>query len=337
LDLEKDPAYGLDHNTTSNYRSVCSTHIKPKLGEFSIAVLDRGLVREFLLGLTVIKRKHGKKIECEAQPATKANVRACLQAIWHHHFPNQVCPFIGLRLNSKKAENARRRAAAKDGDVRALLGQHTYTAQEIERILVAAAAYDEAQRPNVRGVFVPNSPHVIACILGLGTRIDELPDIRWKLVDWKAGAVFIPGVKSASAPRWVPLQESLVPWLRELENLQGSPQSRDYVIQTRPGIVERASKKTYQARIGRILTRAELKLPQKLTHIFRATYGSHLGAPDVGISPEYVKFYLGHGDVFGGATDNYVEMMRERMTDAHRRAIQLPTPAEIRAAVQSRR
>lgn len=328
--LETDPDYGPDHNTTSNRRSACKVHLKPRLGHLRLSTLDRQVVHELLGSLKVTKRKHGREIVQDAEHRTKTNVRACLQAVWHHHFPAEPCPFMGIRLDNKKEAKARRRKAARAGDIEALLERKSFTPREVGRVLRAAIRYDDARRPNARAVTLANSAHVVACIVGLSPRIDELMDLRWKHIDWAARAVFIPGAKTQSAPRWVPLQDAVVPWLHELKEMQGgNPGPMSYVIQTRPGRNVRGSKKTYQGRLDRILTQAGLKFPGKLTHIFRKTYGTWIAA--AGVQEEFVKYYLGHGDVFGGATDLYVESLKELIPPEHRRAIRhLPSPSEVR-------
>jgi integrase len=333
--LHDDPDYGPDHNTTSNRRSVCNVHLKPKLGTQRLSALERPVVHHFLNGLKVTKHLHGETLTVDAEPRTKANVRACLQAVWHHHFPTQECPFMGIRLDKKKGVKAQRRKAAREGNIAALIPKTTFTPAEVRKILRAAVKYDDARRPNVRAVTLPNTAHVIACIVGLGTRIDELMDVRWKHVDWEARVVFIPGAKTDAAPRWVPLQDTLVPWLHELSDMQGGhPRPLDHLIRTRPGRNGRGSKKTYQGRLDRVLTQAGLKYPGKLTHIFRATFGTW--AKSAGAEEEFVKWYIGHSDVFGGATDIYIESQKELIPPEHRRLIlHLPSPSEVREALES--
>jgi integrase len=329
-DLENDPALGPDHGTTVTRRSYCQQHIIPKIGQLSFPALDRPTVGMFLMKLQVTKSKRGVKTAAPAARRTKAGVRATLLAMWHHFYPFEECPFMGIRLPSDD-DKLQRRMAAQEGDLDALIRRASFGPEEMRDILAAGFRYDAEfiiGRPNVRVRVLPNTPEAIACQVATGARISELMLVRWKHVFFDEGLIFLPGTKSGSAPRWVPLQRSLVPWLERLRAQQGNPGPNDFVIQTHPRRKSMGSKRTYQKRFTKTLILAGLKQPGKATHVFRATFASWANSAKV--EREFLKFYLGHATVFGGATDDYVELMKQAIPAEHRTFMDsLPSPEEV--------
>jgi len=334
-DLERDPSLGPDHGTTVTRRSYCQKHLIPKLGQLSFPALDRQTVGMFLIGLQVTKSKYGVKTSAPAARRTKAGVRATLLAMWHHFYPFEECPFMGIRLPSD-GDKLQRRIAAQEGDLEALVRRASFGLEEMRNILAAGFRYDArfiTSRPNVRVRVLPNTPETIACQVATGARISELLLVRWKHVFLDERLIFLPGTKSGSAPRWVPLQRSLVPWLERLRAQQGNPGPNDFLIQTHPRRKAMGSKRTYQKRFARTLTLAGLKQPGKATHVFRATFASWANAARV--EREFLKFYLGHATVFGGATDDYVDLMKQAIPVEHRTFMDdLPSPEEVMKLVE---
>jgi integrase len=324
---------GPGHSTVSVRRSVFRVHLKPAFGHIPLAALTRGRLRQFLEGLQVRKWQGGVLRQVPAMRRTKENVRSSLQALWQHTYPDTAWPFGAISLADRGASR-RRREAAETGEISAMIASRTYTHEEITRLLAAAVEYDQIVfgRANLRS-WMPNTAETIALLLGTAARIDELMLLRWKHVFFDLGAIFIPGTKSAGAPRWIPLQRSLSPWLERLRALQGGdPSPEAYVLHVRRGApLERPSRKTYGARLARIEKQTELKRRQKATHVFRATSLSW-AAPHL---PEgALKAYAGHSRPRGGATDAYVETRPPFIPAAHREAVALPSPDQVGATLR---
>ena len=274
-DLSK--TLGADHNTVANWRSVFNVHVKPALGNLPLTALDTPRVRAFLEGLEVTRRKHGKIRKEPAGFRTRTNVRTALQALWRHFHKDVPPPFGAIHLENDDRKRLIR-DAAKRGELFLQDTPDTYSSAEILEILAHAMAYDHlviTGRPNIAATVIPNTAEVIALQLGFATRIEELMALRWRQVLENPGIARIPGTKNDNAWRWVPIQDCVRPWLTRLRSHAGEPAPNDYVVRTDPrprGQGRKPSKKTYQSRISRVLTRARLKYNQELTHIFRATH-----------------------------------------------------------------
>lgn len=321
--------YGPDHNTVRNRRSACTVHIIPAFGGRPLDSLSKAQVRAFLTGLTVVRRQHGETERVPAELRTKSNIRAAICAIWNHVYPDVSPPFAGIRLTPSGASR-RRRAAAESGEIEELIDATAYTHDETVRLLLTAMRYDREVlgRPNLRASFLLNTAEAFALILGTAARIEEATFLRWKHIRWKERAILIPGTKTVNSPRWIPLQQSLVPWLERLQALQGgAPAANAFVLQTRRGRPTlRPSRKTYGARIARVETLAGLKRHRKATHNLRAT---HLSWAKDHLSLADLKTYAGHGAARGGATDAYIDASPPFMPAEHRTFLQLPTPDTI--------
>lgn len=221
--------------------------------------------------------------------------------------------------------------------------RRAYTREQMTRILTAALDRDlspRAARPNQRACSTPNTAATIAISAGTGMRVSEIARWTWahiapdghvaRATDWQRG-------KTPASHRWFPVQDSIQVWLRFLYNQQvelndgRAPRPQDRVIRGRPRqpAVD-ASRRTLQARVSRALEHAGLKWPGRATHIFRATHiswGIQSGLVDV----QLLKSYIGHSNVFGGATDDYFELLPQHILPEHRRYIVLPSPADIAA------
>lgn len=329
-------ALGSDHNTLANRRSVCRAHIVPLLGNRPLAALTRDVVRDFLENLQVGLREGGRTVRRPAKLRTRTNARDTLTAVWRHACPDEDPPFAGIRLADREVAK-QRRIAAREGRIEELIEPNVYTRDQVVDILAAAMWYDReliAGRPNVAVRVLPNTAEMIALQLGTAARIEEEMVLRWLCFRWEDEAVFIPGTKSYNAARWIPLQRSLVPWLERLRTLQGGSLARDaFVVRTHPARPStQGSKKTYQARIARVLRLAGLKLPLKCTHIFRAT---HLSWGSARIPAPALRAYAGHSNPHGGAMDAYVTILPPFMPDEHRAYIDLPGPEEIETRLAS--
>lgn len=295
-DLEADARYGPEHNTVANYRSAYNVHVKPAFGALPLTALSTARVRQFLDNLKVTKSRHGQEYKEAASHRTKTNVRAALQALWRHFDKDNPPPFGTIVLKNTDRPNLR--AAALRGDILAEEERDAYSPEDVLTILAYAMIEDRekiASLPHVAVRVIPNTAEVIALQLAFATRIEELTFMRWKHVDLEYDMAWIPGTKNESAPRWVPLQTSAGPWFQRLRNLNPEAMPEDFLLRVDPrphGRSRRPAVKTYQGRIGRVLMRAGLKMPQKLTHIFRATHRTW--ALGNGYNTRRLDMWMGH-------------------------------------------
>lgn len=329
---------GPDHNTVSNWRSAFNVHVKPAFGPLPITALTSDRIRPFLTNLQVTKRRHGTIWKQDAAHHTKTNVRAALQALWHHFDSDAPPPFGEIRLSDRRRRSRARWDAAERGEQ---VGTRTgYGSDEVRRILAHAVAYDREiiARPNVAARVLPNTAQTIALQLGLATRIDELTFVRWRHVFEEHGLVYVPGTKNESAARWVPIQENLVPWLERLRQLCAGAEPDDFILRVDPRTVgqwQRPSKKTYQGRISKVLERAGLKFEGKATHIFRATHMTWAAA--TGYSDERLKRWVGHAEPVEGVMNLYIdaEIVARTLIPADRTYLRdLPRPDEVESLAE---
>lgn len=327
--------------TLRNRRSTVGKHIVPKLGPLVLAALTENVVREWLNDLRVrASDGNGGRVEKPAALGTRRDVRACLKAVWKHTMGKTPAPFAGIELTDPAAR-ADFREKIRNGNLEVLLAPRSgaYTPTEVRRILAAARWYDQTQiasRRNTRTVAVPNTAAAMALLIGTGMRVDELCLLRWKCIDELHGAIWVLGTKTLNAPRLIPLQEQLRPWLEELRRLAApvgaspdwAPDPEAFVVRTnprRPSVM--ASAKTIGARFTEVLRWAGLKRPGKATHWARATHASWGRAASRMVSIEDLQDYLGHGEAHGETTSVYITSMAELLPEDHKRYIQhLPDP-----------
>lgn len=337
---------GEGHNTTRNRRSHVEVHIKPALGKlrFDTASLTRDVVRSFLTEVKAEVSKYGPVKKRPASQATREAIKDTMLAAWEHHNPDVAPPFAGISL--RPAGNRRQQVEAiKAGVVGVGRKVTSYTDKQIERIFVAAIWYDQeviTKLANIAVRVVPNSAGAIACLVANAMRISELAYWRWSHIFPEEGATWVPGVKNESAARFAPLQLSLLPWLEWLRlqrerrglTIAGS----DFVVRAvwqQKGPLRPFGRSTIQRRCNIILALAGLKVPQKSTHIFRATHITWgTGTPDV-VSKEKLQQYVGHSDPYGETTSLYVDTRPPFIPAEHRRYIELPTPGEIESKLPS--
>lgn len=340
-------ALGDDHNTVKNRRSQVQEHIVPTFGTLPMSALTAARVREWLNGL-VVRRPgdDGKMVAGSAAIGTKRNLRTTLGAIWHHNFPDDPQPpFAGVRLDAGDGFRALREKI-KAGDIEDLLTPRSgaMTPEKLRRALAAALWYDRTRltaRPNMRSIAVANTACIIALLVATGMRLEELLNLRWKMVCLDQRVIIVPGTKSQNALRAVPLQEQLLPWLERLRALEAQAWGAQippdaFVVRTNPRRLATApaARKTVMSRVAEVLRWAGLKPPKKATHWARATHATWGSVrPDV-LPKEALKAYLGHESPWGGATDDYVATLIEIMPPAHRHYIvHLPTPEEVECAL----
>lgn len=319
---------GADHNTVVNRRSACEVHIKPALGTLPLDSLSKQRVRRFLEGLRVRKRAGGLERLVAPTPGTRATIYSTLLAIWYATHPDDdgEPPFAGIRFGGPNASR-RRRDAAESGDHTILIETRAYTRAEILHLLAQARRYDREvlARPQNRARSLANTAPGIAFIAGTGARVEEATFVRWKHVH--EHTIYIPGTKSHNAPRWVPRQQALEPWLHELrEAAGGSPDPEAFVLRmNRPDPLARATQDAWYRRIAKVEMRAGLKHEGKGVHILRAT---HLSWARDHLPEAALKTYAGHGRPHGGATDVYMDTRAPFIPPRHRDYLDLPGPVE---------
>lgn len=327
--MHADPDLGPDHGTVSARRSYLRVHIAPKLGRYRLATLPRDAVQQWIDEMEVTHTRHGVRQTTPASRATREGALATLRALYRHHYPGQPVPFAGVRIDLAKREAAYRRELIKAGRGRELIKKRTYTPHEMLLLLAAARFAD--RHPEV-GVIADwacrNAAPSIALQLAFGSRIAELVEIREGDVDEGEGFVLIPGTKSRAAIRYLPLQDSARPWLAELRATKRGPaRPEHYLLRTHPDRDALPSKDIYARRMARVQTLAGLKLEGERSHIFRRTHASWAHAK--GIPPHEIKIFLGHSGVFGGATDDYIEMIKQMTRPEHRTYLAIPSPQEV--------
>lgn len=347
---------GFEHNTTKNHRSVVAVHINPRWGKemLSPTALNPDHVSRWLNTLKCDKRRHGRTYQEDASLATRRNVRFVLRAIWTHKFPHLMCPFSLVKITNNSA-HPNRVAAARKGINLADLETTAYTPKQVRDILIEAVAYDHGVMtlPHIAVRTTPNSAFAIAWQLGLATRIDELMHLRWEHVDLESGVVYIPGTKTAAAPRFMPILNSVRPWIERMRKLAEGPKGRvdprQFVFQVDKRTAhecahdddeerDRApSCNTYKARFTRIELRAGLKFPKRCTHIFRASWISWVEA--AGADDRFVKIFVGHASPVPGETWKYLHkkyFVQSLTPDIWGWLPEMPHPDEIDAAVAGR-
>ena len=345
---KKARVLGPDHHTVVNRESQFRTHIEPALGDMPMHALDSYRVRT-LLETLMVKKPDGKGgfTKKPAELSTRRNLRTTILAIWRATYPDREPPFAGIQLEDEEEYNAQRRE--EDDDLEALLSPQSgaMTPEKVRRALVAAVWYDTVHlsRPNLRRTAVPNTAFIIAILIATGMRVGELLMLRWDMILWDEDCIVVRWNKRTRRQRRkrpvrvVPLQAQLRPWLEELrrmeEEARGGPLGKAYVIRTDARMLSKPpAKRTLMNRVAEVLTWAGLKVPKKATHWARATHATFgSGAANV-LTTEELKAYLGHAVAYGGATDDYVQTMKELMRPEHRTYIRhLPSPEATRAAL----
>jgi integrase len=317
---------GARHSTAVGHRSNCSLHIIPALGPLRLSAIPRERVRTFLENLQVYHREPGRRTLRPASQSTRQGVRNTLSAVWHYVFPDAgEPPFAGIRIVDKEKAKVRIEAAEKGERPPATV----YDRDQIALILTAAMWYDRRvlARPNIAAVAVPCTAEIVAFLYGTMPRITEAAFVRWRDVDRERRAIYVPGTKNDNAPRWIPAQQTLWPWLDRLRGILGDAEPYSYVVRIRPSRpMVRASRKTLGGRISKVLGIAGLKWEGEATHIFRA---SHMSVAAFRIPGPALKLYAGHSSAHGGATDAYVTTSPPFMPEEHRHYLDIPSPEEI--------
>jgi integrase len=334
---------GADHNTVLNRRSVVTNHLTT-IARVLLTALNPAPVRRLLNGLMVIKRtRGGQPTAVPASTRTKGNVRTTLQAIWRYHYPDLGTPFGTVRIEDDSAA-IRRRLAAESGDLLLDESPTAYAPEQILEILATAWVYDELilGRPNLRGRTIPNTAGAIALQLGFATRVSELLRMRWSHHVAEHAVARIPGTKTAYSFRWMPVQDSVSPWLQWLRVLGGDPAPTEFILRVDPraaGAGKKPSKNTFAARIARVLELAGHKHRGRATHVFRATHITW--ALRNGFSAERLKRFIGHRpQAEKGALGTYVDaaLFAKDLRPRDRTYLsELPCPEQVRVRAEELR
>ena len=325
--------------------SMLRRNVLPALGHLPMVLLDAetvGPVIEHLHILRTVERGK-KKVKVPAEYGTRRNFKAALSAVWRFIHKYRTAPFAAVRIETPAVLSSESQEVD-DFESEDWLDDDRTGALDVEqltRALVAAMYRDRElmRRPNTRGRMIPNTAHAIALQATTGVRISEELKIRWGHI-YEAGYIVVHNSKRQQVRvkcRIVPSQHALEPWLEELRQMEGGNiDPNGFVIRTDPmgGQRKPGVQNTISSRIAKALELAGLKIPQKATHPMRATFASQAEASE-GISAKVLSRYLGHHRVYGTSTDKYIRQLVKMMKPQHRDIIQLPTPAEVRALLDT--
>lgn len=335
--LHAHPDLGPTHKTTQQRRSYLRNHIASKeLGPKRLATLKREDVQAFLNNLTVRKSKHGIAEEVPAEINTIRTVYAALKGLYSHHYKSDPYPFAGIRISRKSAEATRRREMRSKGRAKELIRKTTYSQTEILALLLVARYIDTHPELGFMADWAcRNFAPLIALQLAFASRISEICEMRWDDIEEDEGFAFVAGVKTQASLRFMPLQRTAVPWVRELRATQrGIILPEHYLIRTHPDKDRPPVQDLYARRMGLVEEMAGLKIEGQRTHIFRRTHSSL--ARTKGISGEEIRLILGHASMFessddqGTATDVYVQAIREEFSaERYRTYLSIPSPEEL--------
>lgn len=322
--------------------SLVERHIIDTIGDVPLANLTLERVLELLSSLTAINSKTGERTDRPLAVSTKHNVVNALAAIWKAAFGDAAIPFKSARAKLQDDSAAWRGKVRQDEDLEALLASRkAYVLEELPVMLAAALFYDRycSQQPNLRKRFVANTAISIALALTCGLRVSELVLLRWWHFDWKEGVLLVPGTKSKSALRRIPLQKALRPWFdrhfeRERQRLGRDPHPNEPILQTGGKEWEPATVLgMLEYRWRRVAQIAEVKLPGKNTHAWRATYAT-LMVSSGKVPLAWVRHYIGHHNAFGDQTTTYIDVHHVKFDPAHAEVIDVPGPSAMETSLE---
>lgn len=324
--------------------SMLRRNVIPALGHLLLTQLDAETVGPAIDDLEIRRKdESGKWAKVPASHGTKRNFKAALSEVWRFHHKYLPAPFAAVRVEEADVLTSESHEVDDFEDEDWLNDDKTgaLDAEQLARALVAAMYRDRElmSRPNIAGTMIPNTAHAIALQAATGVRISEETKIRWGHI-YQGGYIIIHNAKRKQVGvkcRAVPMQRSLEPWLRELRAMEGDQvDPSGFVIRTDPagGTRKPAAKNTISSRIAKALELAGVKKRQKATHPLRATFASQAEASEL-VSDNVLRRYLGHHRVYGGSTDKYVKQLVKMMKSEHRDVIELPTPDQVRAMLDS--
>lgn len=282
---------GLRHNTVINRRSTVKCHIKPAVGEKLLTTLSPRKVRALLENITIQTLQDGKRVRRTASAETRNYVLTTLNAIWHHHYPGQDPPWNGVSVPASTS-GSDRIEAARAGHI--LGGKDSYDCDEMAHLFEVAAACDQELLHGANsGRCSANIAPFIAFLLYTGARVAEAAMMRWHFVREDLGVLYLPGTKTSKAPRWIPLQEGLRPWIASLRAAGGSTDAMQWIFPSSPkSPVPTIS--THQGHVRKALIRAGLKKDGVNTRALRNTHTTF--ATSSGYDRKKLQLWIGHSD-----------------------------------------
>jgi hypothetical protein len=338
--MHEDEDLGPRHATVQQRRSYLRNHVTSGLGRHRLAALSHDAVQKWINTMTVIEwQGDGTSKQVPASKASREAALAALMALFRHHYPSHVgYPWGRIRIDVRKQEAAYRTMMVRAGRARELIKKGTYSPDELFTLMLTARFLDRRlaadDQVNILAVWAaPNLAVSMALQFGFASRIGELVQVRENSFD-EPGFALIPGTKSSTAIRFLPIQDALLPWIGVARSLKVGPfRPTHYLLRTHPVHDALPNATCYARRMAAVQQIAGLKLPRKRTHIYRASHASH--AIMRGIPPHEVKLLLGHSGTFGGATDAYIEVIREMTRPEHRTYLSIPSPEELDAELDA--
>lgn len=338
--MHGDVHLGPRHSTVQQRRSYLRNHVVPALGKHRLATLPNAAVQKWINGMEVREsRGDGTWKKVPASKASREAALAALVALFRFHYPDQEsCPWGRITIDLRKQEAAYRTMMVRAGRARELVQKGTYNPDEIRVLMLTARFLDRRLGgEDYVNILAPwaaaNLAPSMAEQFGFASRISELVEVRESMIE-NDGFALIPGTKSDNAIRLVPVQDSLWPWIAAARDLKVGPvRPEHYLLRTHPQYDALPNATIYARRMAWVQEIAGLKLPRKRSHIFRASHASH--AIMSGIPGHEVKLLLGHSGIFGGATDEYIEMIREMIRPEHRTYLSIPSPQELDAELDA--
>ena len=336
--------YDADHPTISNRIYEMDAHIVPQFGDREFAKLTDKEVQHWVNNLHVRKLvRPGVWELVPASPNYRKKLLRTLRALWRHIYGKKSCPFDETALQADM-RRLRDRKRIKAGDAEEIIQERTkaLNVKQVLRLLVEAMRDDiRVSSSNMRNVSVANTAALIALLIATGARIAELVDLRWENVHWAEGYITIGGTKTTHSLRHVPLQHTVLPWLkllRELAMETGGAHPKRYVLFTdrrRPNVA--ANRNGLTGHVRSVLRRAGIKvtgrtLASVATHFGRNTFVSWgWGRTDL-VSRDDLLIYAGHNPNVPDVHRLYLHTGVVTMPASHREFIRdLPSPTEVKA------
>lgn len=328
--------------------SKLRVHIVPRLGSMLLSTVVQDHVSLVLNAMTVTVRENGVTTTRPAMHSTRLETLKALAAVWRHTFRNTPVPFREAYLEKTAPSEERPDVDANDLEeldkyLQAIMKEGVMTLAEVEQSLIGALHMDQ-QTLRCRHLknYLPISAHVIALLVGLGLRVSELVKLQWQNINLEKLIVMVPQSKIVYGPngkpnkdthRLVPIQRSLVPWIRSLMAICGVRSTRgckSFVVQLSRSALHssrQASEDSVIARVSRALKYAGTKPQRKSSHFGRATHVS-IATMTPGLETRIIKAIVGHA-AFEGETNRYFKLRWENLRPIHHRYLQLASPTDV--------
>ncbi len=327
--------------------SKLRVHVVPRLGSVLLSTVVQDHVSIVLNAMMVTVRENGVTITRPAMHSTRLETLKALAAVWRFTFRNTPVPFREAYLEKNAPSDERPDVDANDLEeldkyLQAIMKEGVMTLAEVEQSLTGALHMDQQtlQHRHLKG-YLPISAHIVALLVGLGLRVSELVKLQWQNINLEKLIVMVPQSKIVYGPngkpnkdthRLVPIQRSLVPWIRSLMAVCGIHSTRgckSFVVQLSRHAIHssrQASEDSVIARVSRALKYAGTKPHRKSSHFGRATHVS-IATMTPGLETRIIKAIVGHA-AFEGETNRYFKLRWENLRPIHHRYLQLASPTE---------